>query len=372
MAQFLIVAVSAFALRLPVDPRDRHSPTGGWSTAVTFGEPTTINPLDTMLHERLGLAPRDARILAGCDVALIRSSGGDDASCMNLYAVNRPAVIGVGPAFIERGGFRFIAHVGSDDAAIAANPWRLLDRDPAAGAVPVVLDQATAQWALRIGGTGSRFTVTGDDGEAIPCEIVGLIDGGILQGFVIASDRQFSRMFPARSGYGLALVDDTRVDSDVRPLLAPTLARIWADAGCSFTPAVERLRRLQAVQNTFLGGFQALAALGLLLGTVGVAAVQAQGLLERIDTFAVLKAIGFPGSVLRRMIVGETLMTVGLGLAAGSLAGCIAVAPMLVSGTGQVPLAWMAVSTGLTLASAAVAAIMTCSGQTIPERPRTA
>jgi ABC-type antimicrobial peptide transport system permease subunit len=135
------------------------------------------------------------------------------------------------------------------------------------------------------------------------------------------------------------------------------------------TSTSDRLARLQAVQNTFLAGFQALAALGLLLGTLGVAAVQAQGLLERRDTLAVLKAIGFLPATLRRLIVGETLMTVGIGLAAGSLAGCLAITPLVLSGTGRMPIGWMALSGGLAAASAWIAGLVTASWQTIPDRP---
>jgi len=370
IAQFLIVAVSAFALRPPVDPSDRHSPTGGWTTIATFGEPTAVNPAVPEVRERLGLTPGAAEALAACDIALVRSSGGDDASCTNLYAAARPTVIGVGPGFMARGGFRFLAHAATGATATAANPWLLLDRDPGTGPIPAVLDQATAQWALRVGGVGSRFHVTGDDGTVIPCEVVGLIDGGILQGFVIVSDRMFARMFPARSGYGLALVDDTLVAAARRVDVGPALATAWADACVTTVPAGERLRRVQAVQNIFLAGFQTLAAVGLLLGTVGVAAVQAQGLLERLDGLAVLKAIGFRPATLRRLIVGETLLTVGLGLAAGSLAGCLAITPLLVSGTGRVPLGWMAVAGGLAITSAGLAARLTSSWQTIPNRPR--
>jgi putative ABC transport system permease protein len=370
IAQFLIVAVSAFALRPPVDPSDRHSPTGGWTAITTFGEPTAVNPSAPEMRERLGLGSEAADALAACDIALLRSSGGDDASCTNLYAAARPTVIGVGPGFVTRGGFRFLAQSGASDAATTANPWLLLDRDPDAGPIPVVLDQATAQWALRVGGIGSRFNVTGDEGAAIPCEVVGLIDGGILQGFVIVSERSFARMFPARSGYGLALIDDTRVAAARRADVGPALATAWADAVVTTVSAGERLRQLQAVQNTFLAGFQALAALGLLLGTVGVAAVQTQGLLERLDTLAVLKAVGFVPAMLRRLLVGETLLTVGLGLAAGSLAGCLAITPLLLSGTGRVPLGWMAVAGGLTLATAGCAALVTAASQAIPDRPR--
>lgn len=370
IAQFLIVAVSAFALRPPVDPGDRHSPTGGWTTIATFGEPTAVNPSTPEMRERLGLGAEAADALAACDIALLRSSGGDDASCTNLYAAARPTVIGVGSGFVARGGFRFLAHAPTSDAATAANPWLLLDRDPEAGPIPVVLDQATAQWALRVGGVGSRFDVMSDEGAAIPCEVVGLIDGGILQGFVIVSDHSFARMFPTRSGYGLALIDDTRVAAARRADVGPALATAWADAVVTTVSAGERLLRLQAVQNTFLAGFQALAALGLLLGTVGVAAVQTQGLLERLDTFAVLKAVGFVPAMLRRLLVGETLLTVSLGLAAGSLAGCLAITPLLLSGTGRVPLGWMAAAGGLSLATAGCAALVPAASQAIPDRPR--
>lgn len=369
-AQFLIVAVSAFALRPPADPADRRSPTGGWTRIATFGEPTAVNPASPEMRDRLGLAAGAAAAVAACDIELLRSSGGDDASCTNLYAAARPTVIGVGPGFVARGGFRFLAHAAAHDAATAANPWLLLDRVPENGVVPVVLDQATAQWALRVGGVGSRFTVTGDDGAAIPCEVVGLIDGGILQGFVIVSEHSFARMFPARSGYGLAVIDDARVAAAVRTEVGPALAGVWADAGVTMVSAGERLRRLQAVQNTFLAGFQTLAALGLLLGTVGVAAVQAQGLLERLDALAVLKALGFVPATLQRLLVGETLLTVGLGLAAGSLAGCLAITPLLLSGTGRVPLGWMAAAGGLTLATAGCVGLATAAWQAIPDRPR--
>jgi putative ABC transport system permease protein len=369
IAQFLIVAVSAFALRPPADPTDRRSPTGGWTTIATFAEPTAVNPAAPEMQERLGLPPAASDALARCDIELVRSSSGDDASCTNLYAATRPTVIGVGPGFVARGGFRFVDHAPAGDAETAANPWQLLARDPGAGPIPVVLDQATAQWALRVGGVGSRFDVTGDDGATIPCEVVGLIDGGILQGFVIVSEPSFSRMFPARSGYGLALIDDARNTAAGRAEVGPALVTAWADAGVTLVSAGERLRRLQAVHNTFLAGFQALAALGLLLGTAGVAAVQAQGLLERRDTLAVLKAIGFLPATLRRLIIGETLMTVGIGLAAGSLAGCLAITPLLLSGTGRVPLGWMVLSGGLAAVSAGIAGLVTASWQTIPARP---
>jgi hypothetical protein len=387
-AEFLIVAVSAFAVRPPANPDDRRSPTGGWSAIVTFAPPTSVDPSSADVRAGLGLSTAQEQAVAGCELALVRTNGGDDASCANLYAANRPTVFGVGPAFERRGGFSFVAAARSADAAIdaAGNPWMLLESGgPAAaaaggttsagdaadgGPIPAVLDQATAQWGLKLGGVGARFTLADDTGRPVELEIVGLLEPGILQGFVIVSEKNFERMFPARSGYGVALVDAARVPDDLQSQVQPALAAAWVDAGASFTAATERLRRLQAVQNTFLGGFQALGTLGLLLGTAGVAAVQLQGLAERLGSLAVLRAIGFSLARLRGLLVLETVATVGLGLAAGIAAGCLAVAPMLAGTSARLPLGWIAGSSGLTLAAALVAGLVAASRGTIPVRPR--
>ena len=142
----------------------------------------------------------------------------------------------------------------------------------------------------------------------------------------------------------------------------------WADAAPEVTAAAERIARLQGVQNTFLGAFQALGALGLLLGTAGVAAVQAQGVVERRGQLALLRAVGFTPARLRGLLVLETLWTVGLGLAAGTAAGLLAVMP-LVAGGGA-PLGWIAATGGLVLAVAAVASFVGASRRAIPDRPR--
>ena len=369
--QFLVVAVSAFAVRPPADPADRRSPTGGWTTIVTFGEPTSVDASDPTTREALGLTTEQEQALAGCAIALLRTSDGDDASCTNLNATTRPTVVGVGPTVIDRGGFRFVAHEPLD-AAAEGNPWRLIDRLGWEGdtAIPAVLDQATAQWGLKLGGVGSRFTLPNESGDAVEFRIIGLLEPGILQGRVIVSERAFQRLFPSRSGYGMALLDASGLEPALRASVPAAARAAWADAGTTLEPAIDRLRGLQAVQNTFLAGFQALGTLGLLLGTAGVAAVQVQGVVERIGGLAVLRAVGFTLLRVRSLLALETLVSVGLGILAGTLAGGIAVWPALAGGTARLPLAWIAASGGLTLASAIVAGWLASARTAIPERPR--
>ena len=248
IAEFLIVAVSSFAIQPHDEPGDRCSPTGGWTHIALFGSPTGIDPADQSQHASMGLSADEQALLAGCTIARLRSTAGSDASCTNLYAPGRPNVLGVGPGFIDRGGFRFAAHAALPPGE--ENPWTLLEqRGRGAGPIPCVLDQATAQWALKIGGVGDRFTMPGDDGEPIALEIVGLLEPGILQGSVIVGERDFERMFPRRSGYSVALVEAPagwRPATGGEDPVTGAIAAAWADAAATVQTADSRFASLAA------------------------------------------------------------------------------------------------------------------------------
>jgi ABC-type antimicrobial peptide transport system permease subunit len=179
-------------------------------------------------------------------------------------------------------------------------------------------------------------------------------------------------MFPTRSGYGMALVDagPAMAAGASSATVSAALSTAWADAAAEITTATDRVARLQAVQNTFLTAFQALGTLGLLLGTAGVAAVQTQGVAERRGQLSLLRAIGFTPGRLRGLLVLETLWTVGLGLAAGTAAGCLAVVPLLGGAAGRLPLAWVIATCGLVLTVAIVAGLAAAARHAIPERPK--
>jgi putative ABC transport system permease protein len=265
-------------------------------------------------------------------------------------------VLGVGASFIERGGFRFVDQAPGRHV----NPWTLLDREAGSvPAIPVIIDQATAQWALKLGGIGARFELPVDGGPAL-FEIVGRLEPGILQGYLIVSERNFERLYPRASGYAVALVDagaaaDPEGDAATADRVAGAIAAAWADAAVTVTRTTDRLRSLQAVQNTFLAGFQSLGTLGLVLGAAGVAAVQFQSVLERRGALSLMAAVGFTGMRLRLVVVLETLLMVALGLAVGTLSGCLALVPAFAMGRAGVPVVWIACTWGLTLVAAVVA-----------------
>lgn len=385
VAEFLIVFVSGFTLRDPIDPHRIDGPTGGWDYLVRFGSPSAVDPQDPETTAEVGLSERAQQTLAGCQISRLRTSGGEDASCTNLYATTVPTVLGLNGALIRRGGFRFVSHIPlTGRAAEAANPWLLLeDATGPQGGVPVILDAATAQWALKLGGLGATFRLpaverpadgtgnladTTDEGPLL--EIVGLLEPGILQGHVLMAEDAFVRLFPRVSGYGLALVAEPADADQAAAGSVPAAVRdLWADVGVAIEPTLDRLRSLYAVQNTFLAGFQALGTLGLLLGTAGVGAVQLQGVWERRGGLALLRAIGFSLPRIRLLLLLETVLTVAAGLAAGGTIGLLAMLPLATGGRLGVPWFWLAASIGGTLSAAVAASLLASLGRSIPLRP---
>ena len=100
----------------------------------------------------------------------------------------------------------------------------------------------------------------------------------------------------------------------------------------------ERLAGFAAVQNTYLSAFQSLGALGLLLGTFGLAAVQLRNVLERRRELALLRAAGFRRAALGWMVLVENALLLAAGLACGLLAAALAVLPHLLAGAAAAPI----------------------------------
>ena len=99
------------------------------------------------------------------------------------------------------------------------------------------------------------------------------------------------------------------------------------------------------MENTYLGTFQTLGGLGLLLGTLGLSVVLLRNLLERRGELATMQAIGFWRQALAWLVVAENGLVLTAGVAVGAASALVAVSPHLLGGHALVP--WL--SLGLTL-----------------------
>lgn len=351
-AAFLIVSVSAFRLAPPSTYLQKTSGTGGFALLCRSDLSILPNLDDNEGRIDLNFSQAQRKQLADVRTFPIRYKPGDDSSCLNLYQTSRPQVIGVTDAFIDRGGFAWAGNAATTDAE-RANPWTLLQRKGDDKAVPVVLDQATAQYGLHLGGVGTEFDL--DVGEGRPpmqCRIVGLLANSVLQGMVILSEIEFTRRFPDVSGYRMFLVEAK--PEQVEPVRR-TLEDVLSDFGFDAESTQTILADYLAVQNTYLSTFQTLGGLGLLLGTFGLAVVQLRNVLERRGELALLRAVGLSKSLLAQLVLFENLALLAAGLLCGTAAALVAVLPHAFGHGAGIPWTWLAATLAAVLLAGLIA-----------------
>lgn len=341
-ATFLIAAVSAFRLDTG------EGGTGGFDYIATSDLPIhyDLNTSDGRLKADVPDLPRkgettsDDQILSGYRFFAFRVADGEDASCLNLYQPKQPRVLGVPPSLIERGGFAWSAI----DGPFADKPWTALDAKLAQDqsgrdVVPVVLDKSTAVYSLHLGGVGSRLTIRDAADRPVELEIVGLLENSVLQGNLLVSEANFLKLFPDVAGYRFLLIERLSGDSDSIDgrSLPIVLESALENVGVDVVAARDELAQFLAVQNTYLSTFQSLGALGLLLGTIGLAVVQLRSVLERRGELALMRAGGFRASRLIRMVICENGVLLLGGLIIGIVSAAIALVPQWLARAAGVP-----------------------------------
>src|SRR5690606_9875382 len=108
--------------------------------------------------------------------------------------------------------------------------------------------------------------------------------------------------FPEVNGFQYFLID---APPDKLGKVQEILENGLSDQGLDVVQASDVLADFLAVQNTYLSTFQSLGALGLLLGTFGLASVQVRSVLERRGELALLRAQGFRRSRIGWLVLLE-------------------------------------------------------------------
>ncbi|GIW99076.1 MAG: hypothetical protein KatS3mg111_2409 [Pirellulaceae bacterium] len=323
VASFLISSMSVFQ----VSPDARGY--GGFEMFAESAVPVLEN-LASSAVQRNYLGP-DAEQLQSVTIVPFRMRIGNDASCTNLYHVQIPTILGVPPqlaALHDRAPDQFA--FAWADVSDEENPWLALEQVGDGSRdlpIPVVVDLNTAAWSLKQGARLDELIEIEIADRKLYFRTVGLLSNSIFQGKLLIGKRNFERLFPEENGFRFFLIDPGQQSPEV---VANLLEQGWSDFGLDVQPSERLLRQFLDVQNTYLSAFQALGALGLLLGTIGLAAVQMRSVIERRRELAVLQAMGFAPRRLRSMITLETMMLLGSGLLIGVGCAAVALVPYLI------------------------------------------
>ena len=234
-------------------------------------------------------------------------------------------------SFIESGRFAFQSSLASSDAE-RANPWLLLNRDLGADVVPVVpvIADANSMTYVLHKHLGDDITITRGP-QSVRLRLVAALADSIFQREVLMADANFVRLFPDQEGYRFLLVD---APADRVARAAAAIDASAAPLGADAMETQARLAEFHAVENTYLSTFQTLGGLGLLVGTVGLAAVVLRNVLERRRELALLGAVGYGRAHIFTIVVAENLLLLGWGLAIGAACALIAIAPAI-AGRGR-------------------------------------
>ncbi len=321
-ATFLIVSVDAF--RQTGD----SGGTGGYPLVAESVLPLIHDPNSAAGREELNI-PK----LPGVDFVPFRLRPGDDTSCLNLYQPRNPRILAPPPEFLRSAHFTF-----QDAVTRGGDPWLLLEKPLPDGAIPAIADANSMTYVLHLK-LGEDLVVNGTH-----FRMVAALQDSLFQSELLISSGNFLRLFPDVEGYRFFLI---QAPGGSVQAVTGTLEDALSDYGFDIQPAAARLAGFHRVENTYLSTFRSLGALGLVLGTVGLAAILLRNVLERRRELALLRAVGYRPLHLAMMVLGENLLLLLMGLGTGTVCALLAIAPAAAARGGQLPLA----SIGLLLAA---------------------
>ncbi|MBL8815147.1 MAG: ABC transporter permease [Planctomyces sp.] len=360
-ATFVIVAVGA-GRRNPVsETPDKSSGNGGFSLVAETSQPILLNLNSAEDRTRLGIDSTTSQFPQSTSVYSFRVKPGQDASCLNLYQTVMPTLLGARDEFITRGGFRFANTPGE-------NPWRKLN-EPVEGiaplstaaspqdleVIPVIGDMNTLQFSLKKG-IGDRILYPNETTPRFAMQIVGMLDSSVFQGVLVMSEANLKKLSPENSGFQYFLIDTGTNASDMQQV-SGALEEGLSEFGFDAEPVSQRLAGFLAVQNTYLSTFQMLGSLGLLVGTLGLAAVMIRNVVERRRELGLMKALGFPSTRIMAMVLWENCTLLFWGMITGSASALIAMLPHLQSTGADIDWATLAITLGSVVLTGSLAAV---------------
>jgi len=267
------------------------------------------------------------------NVVQMQVADGDDASCLNLNRISNPRILGLDAAQLE-GRFALQTKIEGVDGQ---NFWQALTREHE-NCIPAIADQTVIQWGLgkKVGDTLFYQNALGDEVKLL---LVAGLAGSVFQGNVLIDNSYFKANFPTNSGSNVFLIDGNNED---KITIADELKLLYRDFGIELTWAPQRLAEFMSVTNTYLSIFLILGALGLLIGTVGLAIILQRSLIERKAEFALLKSVGFTNFSVFKLVTIEYTMLMLIGLLVGFVTAVVSVYPVIGSETNNVSLSFVA------------------------------
>lgn len=333
---FLVVAVAAFRKHGNDNWRERDSGAGGFAFWVETTTPAERG--DAAADDSAGLG--EARKSFG-EILTLRIGAGDDASCFNLNSVAQPRLLATDSAALARLGAFSIKDVADG----AGKSWDGLREGKVMRAF---VDETTLLWVLKKK-LGDRIVYQDEWGRDFPVELAGTLAGTVFQGSLVVDEARFLEHYPSAEGPRIFLIESGTDLEPARAILQQTLS----ESGARVESTRERLAAFHGVENTYISIFQVLGGLGVIVGSAGLGLVTARNLMDRRYEFAILRTIGIPPAVTRRVVFLEAAQCIRWGLGIGVAAAIVSILPSLQAAGIGTSIVWIILLVLLIAANAA-------------------
>lgn len=310
---YLVVSTGLNRKDLYSNANDKKSGTGGFLFWAETTVPILHNLNDSTYRKEQGFS-------SNFDAVQMRVAEGDEASCLNLNKISNPRILGLDASQLKE---RFSVLTAVDDVN-KEDIWAAL-KIPMDDCIPAIADQTVIQWSL-MKKVGDTLMYQNALGEAVKLRLIAGIGASVFQGNVIIDNQNFLKHFPSSSGTNLFLIEGKEEDSQ---LINDDFDLLYRDHGIILNRTATRLAEFMSVSNTYLSIFLVLGALGLLIGTLGLAIILQRSLIERKSELALLSSIGFHRKTIFRVLISEYILLLLSGLLIGLVTALISVYPAI-------------------------------------------
>ncbi|NOR76373.1 MAG: FtsX-like permease family protein [Draconibacterium sp.] len=334
LGTFMVVSTGSNKLDLVANSNEKSSGTGGFSFFAETTMPVLFNINDADKRAEEG-------IYTDFNAVQFRKVEGDDASCLNLNRIAQPALLGADNEALK-GRFSFATQL-KDIGDV--EPWEFLNKKFEDGTIPAIADQTVIQWGLGMK-VGDIVMYQNELGDTLRLKLIAGTTPSIFQGYIIISNQHFLENYPTSSGTNIFLVEGKPENTQQ---ISAELQSVFRDYGWEMESTAKRLVEFYSVTNTYLSIFLALGALGLILGTIGLAVILARTILERRREIAVMQAVGFSTNSIFNILIKEYLILLFAGVLIGFVAAVIATMPAFISTNSDASFSTVALVVGVIL-----------------------
>lgn len=285
--------------------------TGGFNLWCECSVPVYHNINTKYGRDKLALSDLPENV----EIMQILKFGADDASCLNLNKVTKPAVLGIDMNVLSESGFELASVIYSGDKTHVFNSLQNCEKS----IYPALVDETVLMWNLGLK-LGDTIVYDGENGKKIILQLAGTLKNSIFQGNLLIDRKLFSTAWSEITGSEIILVKtpENKI-SETKMLISQALSNY----GAKVSTTAARLKEFNSVTDTYLSIFMTLGGLGLLLGLMSFIIVVRKSLIARKNEIALYRVTGFTDKKIGKILYKENIIVplyaIGTGIAASLL-----------------------------------------------------